>query len=213
VSPIPHHDLGRVDEAQAKLLAVVEPLDTPDMRRPSRLPGWTVGHVLSHLARNADSHRRRADAAAQGQVIDQYQGGPAGRSAEIEAGAGRSAGALVDDVRQSAQQMDDAWRRAPEAAWGNLTRDVNGTVRPLRDLPARRWQELEVHLVDLDLGVGFESWSDDFVATFLPVWRATMAQRLGGQPAPAADALDRREELAWLLGRLHRPDLPALTPW
>ena len=213
MSPIPHHDLARVQQSQARLLAFIEPLDTAGMRRLSRLPGWTVGHVLSHLARNADSHRRRAEAAAQGQVIDQYPGGAAGRSAEIEAGAGRSAAALVDDVRQSAQQMDEAWQRVPETAWGNVTRDVNGTVRPLSDLPARRWQELEVHLVDLDLGAGFESWSDDFVATFLPPWRATMSERLDGQRGPAAGALDGREELAWLLGRLHRADLPELTPW
>ncbi len=94
-----------------------------------------------------------------------------------------------------------------------MTTDVSGTARPLSDLPARRWQELEVHLVDLDLGVGFDSWSDEFVATFLPTWRATLSARLGAQPAPTAGLLDRREELAWLYGRLHRADLPELVPW
>jgi maleylpyruvate isomerase len=213
VSGVPRQDLARVAVAQAKLLAVIQPLDDADVRRSSRLPGWTVGHVLSHLARNADSHRRRAEAAMENTVIDQYQGGWEGRKAEIDAGADRPAAALVDDVRLSAQQMDEAWRRAPEAAWNNVTRDVGGTVRPLSDLPARRWQELEVHLVDLGLGATFEMWPDDFVATYLPVWRATMSGRLGGQQAPPTGLLDEREELAWLYGRLQRADLPDLTPW
>jgi ABC-type lipoprotein export system ATPase subunit len=33
---------------------------------PSRLPGWNFGHVITHLARNADSHRRLIDAAETG---------------------------------------------------------------------------------------------------------------------------------------------------
>jgi maleylpyruvate isomerase len=210
---IPHQDLERVAASQARLLAVIEPLSDAEMRQPSRLPDWTVGHVLCHLARNADSHRRRADAAARGKVIDQYQGGWEGRADEIEAGARRPASALVDDVRHSAQQMDDAWSRVPEGAWDNVTRDVSGTLRPLSALPARRWQELEVHLVDLGVGVSYETWSDEFVATFLPGWRATLEDRLGGRQVPPAGLLDERAELAWLYGRLHRPDLPELTPW
>ena len=38
-------------------------LDAP---APSRLPGWTVGHVLTHLARNADSMVRVLGAAEAG---------------------------------------------------------------------------------------------------------------------------------------------------
>lgn len=43
-------------EAQERLLLRVAGLDDGAMRAPSRLPGWTVGHVLTHLARNADAH-------------------------------------------------------------------------------------------------------------------------------------------------------------
>ncbi len=75
MSGVPYGDLAQVAGAQARLLALIQPLSDADVRRPSRLPGWTVGHVLSHLARNADSHRRRADAAGAGEVIEQYEGG------------------------------------------------------------------------------------------------------------------------------------------
>ena len=211
---IPSDDLARVTAAQGRLVAVLTPLRDADTRQASLLPGWTVGHVLAHLARNADSHRRRADAASRGEVIDQYPGGFAARAAEIDAGADPPAAALLDDVRSSAAAMDDAWRRVPDGAWGNVTRDVSGRERALQALPARRWQELEVHALDLGLGVTQRDWSDDFVAVSLPRLRPTVPARLpDGAQAPAAGLLDERDELAWLYGRLARPDLPVLAPW
>src|SRR5918995_3450961 len=60
-----------------------------DGAAPSRLPHWSIGHVLTHLARNADSMVRVFDAAERGEVIDRYEGGVARRNAEIEAGATR----------------------------------------------------------------------------------------------------------------------------
>jgi maleylpyruvate isomerase len=102
----------------------------------------------------------------------------------------------------------------PLPAWSQTTRDVGGRERPLRALPSRRWQELEVHLVDLEVGVTYAQWSDDFVAVFLPRLRATVTDRLPeGARLEALNFGDPREELAWLYGRLPRPDLPDLAPW
>jgi maleylpyruvate isomerase len=110
--------------------------------------------------------------------------------------------------------MAAAWQCVPEPAWANVTRDVNGRERPLRDLPSRRWQELEVHVVDLEVGVTHREWSDDFVAAWPPQLRAGLADRLPvGAMAPAVGTLDDRDELAWLYGRLQHPDLPTLAPW
>ncbi len=83
--------LGAWREAEDRLLATIAPLDDATMARPSLLAGWTVAHLLTHLARNADSHVRRTEAAIAGVVVDQYPGGLAERAADIEAGAGRSA--------------------------------------------------------------------------------------------------------------------------
>jgi maleylpyruvate isomerase len=106
------------------------------------------------------------------------------------------------------------WSDLPPGAWSNVTRDVGGRERPLSALPARRWQELEVHLVDLDVGVSYADWSDDFVEVFLPKLRSTVGERLPTGAALAPSAFDDpREELAWLYGRVRRPDLPALVPW
>jgi maleylpyruvate isomerase len=204
---MPVQDIERVVQAQARFDDAIASLTDDVVRRDSALPGWTVGHVLTHVARNADSHRRRTEAAARHEVIDQYPGGWEGRGAEIERGASRAAAELIDDVRTSAQRMEEAWRAAPDFAWANVTRDVGGRERPLSELVARRWQELEVHLVDLDIGITYRDWPDDFVASWLPRLRASFADR------PPTPPLDERDELAWLYGRLQRDDLPVLPAW
>jgi maleylpyruvate isomerase len=210
----PVADLGHVSEAQARFDAAIAALTDEDVRAASRLPGWTIGHVLSHVARNADSHLRRTEASIAGETIDQYPGGFEGRAAEIEAGAHRSAADLVDDVRTTGERLDAAWRHVPPHAWAGVTRDVGGAERALSALPSRRWQELEVHLVDLGIGPSHRDWSDDFVAAHLPRLREALPGRLGGHSMPVLPAdLDERDELAWLYDRLERPDLPTLAPY
>ena len=207
-------DLGRVAGAQKRFEATIAAFGDEQVREPSSLPEWTVGHLLTHVARNADSHRRRAEAAVRGEIVDQYPGGFPARAAEIEDGAARPADELIDDVRTSAAAMSEGWSQVPGDAWANVTRDVGGRERPLSALVGRRWQELEVHRVDLGVGVTHRDWSDDFVAFWLPRLREGASGRLAaGVGLPKPGTLDERDELAWLYGRLERDDLPELAPW
>ena len=208
----PSDHIAAVADAHRRLGERIHGLSTEVIRRNSLLPGWSVGHVLTHMARNADSHVRRTQAAIAGDFVDQYPGGRPARDAEIDAGAARPADQILDDVRQSAAGLDDVWRRTPATAWTGLSRDVSGRERQLRELPARRWQEVEVHLVDLDIGVSHREWSDEFVAAWLPRMRGHIESKLDpGVALPRLD--DPHDELAWLYGRLQRDDLPALPPW
>jgi maleylpyruvate isomerase len=202
-------DIAHLVAVHRRLEAAVHGLDDGDMRSSSRLPGWSMGHLLTHLARNADSVRRRAEGAMRGAIVDQYPGGYEGRAAEIAAGAGRPSAALLDDVATSNARLELVLARVPADAWAHLTRDVGGTERPLYELPCRRWYEVEVHLVDFGdpVGLTHEHWPDEFVARRLPEMRAHAQQ----QPVPGS--LSSREELAWLYGRLQRADLPAVEPW
>ncbi len=102
------NDVGPIDveaavaecrAAHARLFATVDTLD--DSGRPSLLPRWSVGHVLTHLARNADSHVRILEAARQGRPVEQYAGGPKQRADDIES---RELKATVDDLRESVGQ-------------------------------------------------------------------------------------------------------------
>jgi hypothetical protein len=122
---------------------------------------------------------------------------------------------LVDDVRRSGDELALVWERLSPSAWSMTTHDVAGRSRPLRALPGRRWQELEVHLVDSQFGVTYRDWSEDFVSMWLPQLRASLATRLpsGSRSPVSGDFGDTRDELAWLYGRLYREDLPTLVGW
>jgi len=216
----PDEDLEQVERAQRRFDASVARFDDAAVRAACRLPGWTIGHLLTHVARNADSHVLRAHAAARGEMVDQYPGGFEGRARSIEDGAGRPADELIEDVVTSGAAVAAAWALVPDDAWGHVTRDVGGRQRPLAELPGRRWQELEVHLVDLGTGPTYRDWPEEFVRVWLPKLRAELPGRLSpGVEAPRPGSIDERDELAWLYGRLDladRPDLaalPRLGPW
>jgi maleylpyruvate isomerase len=55
--------------AHTRLRATAERITDEQVRSPSRLPGWTIGHVLTHVARNADGHARRLAAALRGENV------------------------------------------------------------------------------------------------------------------------------------------------
>lgn len=191
--------------AHERLFETLEDLDEVAARRASRLPGWTVAHVLTHLARNAESHVRMLAGAGRGEALEQYEGGHEQRAADIEAGSGRLVAVLVDDVRSTALQLEEAWDRMPSGAW-----DGHGLARehvwPCRDMPFHRWREVEIHHVDLGLAYGIEDWPEEYVGHELPLALASLHHRL---PDPAV----RRRLLAWLLDRADQPGGTALDPW
>src|SRR5262245_1123799 len=45
---------ARIGEATGRLVTTAAALTDAQTREPSLLPGWTRGHVLTHIARNAD---------------------------------------------------------------------------------------------------------------------------------------------------------------
>src|SRR5262245_61714365 len=128
-------DIGRVGAAHA---ALVDHLDAmtggagADPTLPSLLPGWTRGHVLTHIARNADSFVRLLDAARNGEVVAQYAGGVEGRNADIEAGSTRDWDSLVDDVRSSARQLDEVF--ATQDRWDLAMTNSAGEAVPHSEL-------------------------------------------------------------------------------
>ena len=195
----PEADIEGCRAAHDLLRSVVADLGDAEVRRASKLPGWSVGHVLTHLARNAESTCRRIDAAVRSEVIDQYVGGPAGRAAEIEAGADRDAAALRDDATSWSIALDDRFRSLPDEVWVRPVRTGAGDEHPVRLLPFTRWWEVEVHLVDLGLTIGPPDWSDGLVHKALPRLLAALRGRA-----------DERELMAWLLGRGPAPEL---QPW
>lgn len=185
--------------SHARLAATIERLTDEVALQSSLLPGWSVGHVLTHLARNADAMSSRIEAATRGEIIDQYAGGAEGRALEIEAGAGRPAKALILDVVGSSQRLNVTFASLPDDCWNRPVRSVNGDEHPVALLPLRRWREVEVHLVDLGLGLTPSDWPTELVDRVVPRLVADLAARS-----------DLRSLMAWTLGR---GPAPTLEPW
>lgn len=205
-------DLDGLRAATGALLDGLADLTDDDARRPSLLPGWTVGHVLTHLARNADAVRRMVAGAERGDAVPMYPSAEA-READIEAGAGRPAAALVADVRDAAEALDVSWPAGGVAAWDGHGLTLGGPL-PVAEMPFRRWREVEVHRADLGLTFGWGDWSAAYVARELPVALTRSGGRTPDGVPVEVGADDERHVLAWLLDRADPPaGRPELAPW
>ena len=180
-------------------------VDDTRLRAPSLLPGWSVGHVLTHLARNAESHTRMLRAAQAGRAVQQYPGGTAQRAADIEAGASRPAVVVCADVRDTAAALEATWSAMTSSAWAG--HGLAGEIEwPCSVLVLHRWREVQVHHADLGVGYLPADWPAEYLRADLPRALAALPDRL---PDDAA----RGALLAWLLDRGLSPVLPTLASW
>lgn len=197
----PEQDLAALAAATERLLGSLAGLDDATARSASLLPGWSVGHVLTHLARNADGMVHLVDWADTGVESPMYPSVEA-RNADIDQGAGRPAAELVADVSGSAERLAAAFDRFHAFGDPQLDRLVLfGAPRPgavpdvpAYSIPSARIRELEIHHVDLGLPSYTPlDWPDEFVErTLLAIHSASGPVDVLGHPA---------EVLAWRLGR------------
>lgn len=146
-----------VDLATARLLATVEMMSPATMAEPSLMPGWTRGHVLSHLARNADSLRNQLTWARTGVETLAYAS-PQARVDGIEAGAYRPLDVQIEDLRTASAALAADFASMPAAAWPVVLGGAGVAAKTVW----RRLREVEVHHVDLGLGYTPADWPAAF---------------------------------------------------
>ena len=191
--------------SHARLLAAADRVSDEGVRSPSRLPGWTIAQVLSHLARNADGHARRLEGALHGEDLARYTGGSTQREADINEGVRRSAEELRADLDRSQRRLELIWDQSVAAGWPHA--DLLGDDHwPTTHSPARRLREVEMHHVDLGLDYEASDWPEEYVEWDLPLLLATVPSRV--RRTGDAHAL-----LAWLSGRQPMPSAVQLEPW
>lgn len=191
---MPHaaDDCAALREATARLLDTVAKLDDAEVAAPSRLPGWTRGHVLAHLARNSDA------------LLNVLAGRPMydsadARDADIATGAPRPAAEQLEDVAVTALRLDGAFEAQPEgdAGWQRTIELRNGVTDLVASIPWRRWIEIELHHVDLGSGYELEDVPAEFVDREIP----NMAKRFSGHPElPAGIELRAEDGRSWRTG-------------
>jgi maleylpyruvate isomerase len=170
---------GTLDTATQRVLDEARLLSESDLRAPSLLPGWSRGHVLAHLARNADAMRNLLAGARAGQQRPAYASAEA-RAADIEAGAAADARELVDDLAAAAMAFRTTARQLPGEAWHFQVRMLDGASFPASKLLVRRLAEVELHHCDLGIGYGPDQWLEAFRAMDLDEpMRSLRAERAG----------------------------------
>ncbi|MET0798505.1 MAG: maleylpyruvate isomerase family mycothiol-dependent enzyme [Rhodococcus sp. (in: high G+C Gram-positive bacteria)] len=200
--------VAAVRESDVKAQALVGALTEEQARESSGLPGWSRGHVVTHMSRNADALGRFVAGVHSGESGEMYPGGPDARNAAIEEGADRPAELLALDYRFAGTRLVDALADLPTdrldtpVAWRKPVTAF--------DLPILRWNEIEIHLIDLDIGYTCHDWPAEFV-------EFTLASQLGALetavPGVRVPSLSDAETLAWLVGRPTRVGLPTLPAW
>jgi len=222
------HDLESVRGATERLLTAAAEMDNAAVTKSSRLPGWSRGHVLAHLSRNADA------------LVNVLRGRPMypsgdARDADIERDAPRPLDVQLADLRDSAARFQE--EAAVPADWSRTVELRNGVTDSASRVPFRRWVEVELHHVDLGIGYELEDLPEDFTQREINFLTARFRGRpdvpalvveqkdgrripTGGDGDPALVVTGRQGDLlGWLAGRrdgsaltVHGGTLPSLPP-
>ncbi|MCZ2404318.1 maleylpyruvate isomerase family mycothiol-dependent enzyme [Paenarthrobacter sp. Z7-10] len=220
----------------AILLEKSAALTDSGMRTGTELPGWTRGHVLAHLSGVTNAMARQAEYAVRGEKTELYDGGFEGRNKAIELAAGHGAAEQHRDLEAALDRALTAFDALDEVGWRASIAYRNGVVL---DGGLALWRELVIHLSDLAVGRGPETWTQpfcrhlfDFLTARVPAELRLKLQPLGLPPLTLGNG-NRSISIsgmltdiaAWLAGRTPTSgslrataaadgvDLPALLPW
>lgn len=229
--------LTAVRRVSEVLFKAVDTLDEATIREPSRLAGWTRGHVVTHLARNADGCVNLLHWARTGIESPMYPSA-ADREADINEGANRLAQVQQEDIRAADERFFMATEVMSESDWESGITNAQGLPVVVSIVPWMRLAEVLVHYVDLNLGAEFDDVVQlageqlellaDYCATRYDDRRGVPAIRLVvelpsgdervwliGDDGPTSDVrLHVAPALAWLTGRpCPVAGLPKLPSW
>ena len=194
------------------------PVSDEDWQAPSRLPGWSRGHVATHIARQADGMVRLTEWARSGERQDMYASAEQ-RETDINAGAGRTGLDYQIDLDTSAGRLNQAFDELDADAWDVVVELRSGTKVPARMLPLARLVEVVIHHVDLDIGYEVEQ-IEAATAEWLLEWCAFRVREreefpkldltadsgftisLGNAGEPTAVSGTSANLLGWVMGRV-----------
>ena len=228
--------MERITAAADNVNGKLGSLTDADVLAPTDLPGWTRGHVLAHIGHVSNAVARQAEHALRGELVEFYDGGPGGRTQAIEMNAGHTAQEHREYISRAFARALRVLGGLDEAQWGL---PVSYRSSDVRGVALAYWRELVIHLADLQLGRGPETWSKDFCLylidfltarvpgdlqlKLLPLGLAPMTVGAGETTVSVSGMLS--DIAAWLSGRTptmgslraeaaaDSVELPTLLPW
>jgi maleylpyruvate isomerase len=153
-------------DGEAVVAGHVDRLTDADLAADSGLPGWSRGHVVAHLARNADALVNLLTWARTGVETPMYPSQEA-RDAGIAETSQLPPDRLRGELLAATGRLVEAVGHMSDADWSAQVRSNQGRVVPASEVPWMRCREVWVHAVDLDAGVGFEDIPPDVQAALV----------------------------------------------
>lgn len=184
---VPADSLAWAAEGGEAFHRELDTLDDAAFGAPGTLPGWTLGHLVAHVAYNARALRRLARWARTGEETPMYASKEA-RDAEIEHGATLPPAELRALTRESDAGLRADLATLPERAWSAEVVTAQGRTVPASQIPWLRAREAWIHTVDLGAGTGFEAFPTALLDRLLT---EIAGQRAGKAPALDLVATDR----------------------
>lgn len=224
--------LNQIEEATQRYLRTVAGLTDEQFVEPSVLPGWTVAHVISHVASNATGITRAVRAAMADDPHPWVYESNAARDAEIDERAAWPVAALRALNAGSTDDLRAAFAECPEDKLDVLLPRAADAGPPwsVADWIGARWREVEIHHTDLGVGYTHADWTDEFVdylqtvAVFdrEPELAVTLRTPGGDTEIGGGGQVisgEQRDVVWWLIGRgggvgvSSDLPLPELGPW
>jgi maleylpyruvate isomerase len=157
-------DLG---DATRRLIRTADGLADAAYAEPSGLPGWTRGHVLAHLALNAEGLAGALTGIVEGRRVPMYASQDA-RNGDIDDLAARGPSVIRTRLLGSCTDLDDALAAVPaDESDTTIDRVPGGRTFTVADVRWMRLNEVEIHHADLDAGYGPGAWPPAFAAHVL----------------------------------------------
>lgn len=182
--------------AGTNLLAdAIAGLDHASYGEPSGLPCWSRGHLVAHLAANAEAVGNLVHWAATGEETPMYRS-PAERAAGIERGSQLGAEELAEWYATSSAALDREMATLADEHWNRRVVTAQGRTVQASETPWMRAREVMVHAVDLGTGITFR----DLPADFLVALRDDIIGKRGRSSVPDV-AGGLADIVAWLAGR------------
>lgn len=189
--------VGAVVRRTGEIIAALGDLSEPDLMEASALPEWTRLTIACHLRYGAEALTRMTSATLAGQPTAYYPEGRAQqRDATLRPRTGEAPRDVVDALATHCEELHRLWTTIDGRTWDLEVREPEGMhdlgPLPLRALALLRLTEVEVH--GLDLALGLADWSHVFVEVALPFRLEWLNVRRSNHRA-----VDDRVEGSWLL--------------
>jgi maleylpyruvate isomerase len=162
VTHVAHPSPELIARADQALVRTVDGLADTAYAEDSLLPDWTRGHVVAHLALNAEGLAGVLHGAHLGQPRPMYAS-PEARDSEIADLAAEAPAEIRERFMAATSQFSQALDAMHEGDWdGRFERTPGGPDFALANVVLMRLREVEIHHADLGAGYSADDWPQDF---------------------------------------------------